>query len=147
MKIGIGSDHRGYENKNKIIEKLKGKYQIIDYGPVEANPEDDYPEYALKVGEAVRDKKVELGIVLCGSGIGVSIAANKVKNIRAAKVDNILDAELSRKHNDANIIALNASKSIAELIELIEKFINTEFSNLERHKRRISIISTYEDNI
>jgi len=144
MKLGIASDHRGFEKKKEILEILKNKYEIIDYGNSIKDNSDDYPVFSIKVSEAVINNEVDFGITMCGSGIGVSIAANKVKGIRCAKVDNVNDAILSRKDNNANVIALNASKETEELIRLIENFINTEYSNNERHQRRIDIISSYE---
>lgn len=145
MKLGIASDHNGFNKKAIVIENLKSKYSIIDYGNLEYDKLDDYPNYAINLGEAVRDKEIDFGIVFCGTGIGVSIAANKVKHVRAAKVDNEHDAKMSRIDNNANIITLNHNKDIDEIINLIEIFINTSFSDAERHHRRVGIIMDYED--
>lgn len=146
MKIGISSDHRGYEKKQKILELLSKKYEIIDYGNDIFDPEDDYPDYAIKVSEAVASGKLNYGITMCGSGIGVSIAANKVKGIRCAKVDNVEDAKLSKKDNNANVIALNSNKTVDELISIIEAYITTPYNEIPRYQRRINKISNYEEN-
>ena len=141
LKIGIASDHRGYEVKNKLIDALKKKYEIIDYG-TNNTESTDYPVYAFKLCEDIN--KIDFGILLCGTGIGISIAANKVKKIRCARVVSIEDAYLARYHNNANVIALSSEQDIDKLIELIEKFINTEFSNESRHIRRNEMIDNYD---
>ena len=137
MKIAIASDHRGFVLKGKIIDYLKDKYEILDLG---TNNEDaaDYPIYGIKLGETVANKEVDLGIAICGSGIGISIACNKVKGIRCAKVDSIDDAYLTRKDNDANVIALNGSIDFSKAIEIIDKFLNTPFEPNDRYIRRIN---------
>lgn len=145
MKIGISSDHRGYEKKQKLIELLKEKYDITDFGNDVFDQEDDYPDYAIKVSEAVAKGELDYGITMCGSGIGVSIAANKVKGIRCAKVDNVEDAKLSKKDNNSNVIALNSSKPIEELKEIIEAYLTTNYEFVPRYQRRIDKISSYEE--
>ena len=144
MKIGFASDHRGYHLKEELINELKETYTIVDYG---TNSEEscDYPDYAFKLGEAVVNKEVDYGVAICGSGIGISIACNKVKGIRCAKVDNEEEAKITRIDNNANIIALNEKISKEQALKLIEVFINTEFSNLEKHQRRINKIKEYEE--
>ena len=144
MIIGIASDHRGYDLKEKIKETLKNKYQIEDFG-TDSNISTDYPDYAFKLGEAIRDKKINFGIAICGTGIGISIACNKVKKVRCAKVDNIDDVYKTRIDNDSNIIAFSSSTSIEKAIEYVEKFINTPCSNEEKHVRRRNKIKEYED--
>ena len=144
MIIGIASDHRGYDLKEKIKETLKNKYQIEDFG-TDSNISTDYPDYTFKLGEAIRDKKINFGIAICGTGIGISIACNKVKKVRCAKVDNIDDVYKTRIDNDSNIIAFSSSTSIEKAIEYVEKFINTPCSNEEKHVRRRNKIKEYED--
>ena len=143
MKIGIVSDHRGYELKNKIIKKLN--YDFIDYG---TNSKDfvDYPDYAFKLGKAINKKEVDLGIAICGSGIGMSIALNKVKGIRCARVTSIKDVKITKTDNDANVIAFSSEINFNKVARMIEEFINTPFSNIERHKKRINKINEYEQN-
>lgn len=142
MKIGIASDHRGISQKKELIEFLE-EYEIIDFGP-NTDESVDYPIYAFKVGEAVRDNLIDFGIILCGSGIGMSIACNKVKKVRCAKVDNVEDAKITRIDNDSNVIALSSKKDMEELKSIVWTFINEPFSNEERHARRIEMISEYE---
>ena len=145
MKIGISSDHRGYEKKQKLIDLLKEKYDITDFGNDVFDQEDDYPDYAIKVSEAVAKGELDYGITMCGSGIGVSIAANKVKGIRCAKVDNNEDSKMTKNDNNSNVIALNSSKPIAELKDIIEAYLTTDYELVPRYQRRIDKISSYEE--
>jgi ribose 5-phosphate isomerase B len=143
MKIGIASDHRGYALK----EALKGSLidcEILDYGTTNTDPV-DYPDYAFKLGEAVAHKEVNMGIAICGSGIGISIACNKVKGIRCAKVDTIEDAIATRNDNDANVIALSGSIDAELAKDLVTTFITTPFSKIDRHQKRIDKITSYEE--
>lgn len=140
MKIGIASDHRGVILKEKIKNYLNSKYQIIDYG-TNSIESVDYPQYAYKIGEAVRDKKIDLGILICGTGIGMSIACNKVKGVRCAKVNDKEEAFLARNHNNANVIAL--SEKTIDYKEIIDTFLTTNFSNEEKHHRRVEMIDKY----
>ena len=145
MKIGFASDHRGYELKIKIIKELeKQNYEIIDYG-TDSTTSTDYPDYAFKLGEAVVKQAVDYGVAICGSGIGISIACNKVKGIRCAKVANIEEAKYTRIDNNANILALGEKLSEEEAIEIVKIFIDTPFSDLEKHQRRIDKITKYEE--
>lgn len=142
--IGIASDHAGYLVKKELINYLKElNYDVIDYG-TDSEESVDYPVYAFKVGEAVINKEVEKGILICKTGIGMSIACNKVKGIRCSKVDNKEEAELTRLHNDSNVLALSAMKNIEELKEIIKIYLDTDFSNGERHLNRIKEITDYE---
>lgn len=140
MLVGIASDHRGYELKKKILEKYNN---TVDYG-TDSIESTDYPKYAFKIGEDVRDKKIDLGILICGSGIGMSIACNKVKGVRCAKVNNKEEVKYTRNDNDANVIAFSEKISIEDAMEMIDTFINTPFSNEEKHQRRINLITDYE---
>ena len=145
MKIGLASDHRGYKLKQQLIEELvKRNYEVEDYG-TDSEESTDYPDYAFKLGENVRDKKVDFGVAICGSGIGISIACNKVKGIRCAKVSNKEEAEVTRIDNDSNIVAFGEKTSFDEAIAIVKTFINTESSDLEKHKRRINKIKEYEE--
>lgn len=143
MKIVIATDHNGVKEKEIIINNLKEKYEIIDLSP-ENTPTDDYPTYAFNVAEYVKNNEGSLGILLCGTGIGMSIAANKVKGIRCAHVSNINEAKLARFHNNANVLAMSYKNDINDLLECINMFIITDFAKEERHVRRISMISEYE---
>jgi len=145
MKIGIATDHHGVEIKSELIKYLNGKgYEVIDYGTYSEEMV-DYPEFAFKVGEAVSSNLVDYGILLCGTGIGMSIACNKVKGVRCAKVSTLEEAKLSREHNNANVLALNSKMPIPEMMEIISTFLNTEFLG-ERHLRRINKIRDYEEH-
>lgn len=143
MNIGIASDHRGYKLKGEVINYLKEKgYNIVDYG-TDSDVSVDYPGYAFKVGEAIRDNVINFGILICGTGIGMSIACNKVKEVRCAKVNNVEETILTRQHNNANVIAL--SENVENALEIVDAFINTEFSNEEKHIRRVEMISNYDN--
>lgn len=144
MNIGIVSDHRGYKLKQKLIKYLlKIGYDVKDLGTTSIDPV-DYPDFAFILGESVVKNEVDLGIAICGSGIGISIACNKVKGIRCAKVDSILEAKLAKLDNNANVLALNGSMPTYKAKDLIDAFLKTEFSSLERHQRRIDKITDYE---
>ena len=140
MKIGIASDHRGVILKEKIKNYLNDRYQIIDYG-TNSIESVDYPQYAYKIGESIRDNKIDLGILICGTGIGMSIACNKVKKVRCAKVTTKEEAFLARSHNNANVIAI--SENTNNYKEIIDTFLTTDFSNEEKHKRRVEMIDNY----
>ena len=143
MRIGITNDHRGYKLKIELLEKLKKDYEVIDYG-CKGTESVDYPDYAFKLGEALSNKEIDFGIAICGSGIGISIACNKVKGIRAARVLNLEDVRETRNDNDANIICLNENMDVDYAYNLIISFITAPFSNLERHIRRVNKIKEYE---
>lgn len=145
MKVGIATDHNGVEQKRELIEFLKNlNYEVMDLS--ESNtPIDDYPDFAEKVATCVSNKEIDQGILMCGTGIGMSIAANKIKGIRCAKVSNTDEAVLAREHNDANIIALSYKMTLDELKTIIKVYLETEFSNDERHIRRIDKIKKIED--
>lgn len=145
MKIAIATDHNGVEEKKYIINYLKNKnINVLDLS--QDNTEtDDYPDYAFKVAETVAKKEVDFGILLCGTGIGMSIAANKVKKIRCAHTSSVEEAYHTRVDNDANIIALSYKNDINLILDMIDKFLETPFSNAERHQRRINKITKYEE--
>lgn len=143
MKIAIATDHNGVEQKREIMKFLE-KETVIDKSPDNTST-DDYPDYAFRVADAIIKKEADLGILLCGTGIGMSIAANKVKGIRCAHCSNVEQAFLARNHNNANIIALSYKQDMQELLMLIEKFINSPFSEDERHHRRVKKIIDYEE--
>ena len=143
MKLGITNDHRGYKLKVELLEKLKLNYEVIDYGATSTESV-DYPDYAFKLGEALANKEIDFGIAICGSGIGISIACNKVKGVRAARVTNIEDVLETRNDNDANIICLNEKMTAGDAYNLVITFITTPFSTEERHLRRVNKIKAYE---
>jgi ribose 5-phosphate isomerase B len=141
MKVAIGNDHAGVELKNYLIDYLKKKnIEVVNVG-TDTTDSCDYPVYAKKVAGEVIDKNVDFGILICGTGIGISIAANKVKGIRAAKVNNTTEAKLAREHNHANIICLGA-RIIGNVIasEIVDSFIEAKESSAENHLRRLSML-------
>lgn len=136
--IGLGSDHGGYELKQEVMNYLDKQgiaYKDFGcYGPEAC----DYPEYAKAVAHAVVDGECEKGILICGTGIGISITANKVKGVRAALCSDCFSAEATRLHNDANILAMGGRVVGPGLaLKIVDTFLNTEFSGEERHQRRI----------
>lgn len=145
MIVGIASDHRGYRLKEKLIQYLTAlDYEVIDYGTTSLES-CDYPEFAFALGTAIQKKEIEQGIAICGTGIGISIACNKMKNIRCAKVNTTKEAIWSKKDNNANIIALSGSLSSFKAKNIVDAFLKTSFSNEERHQKRIAMISKYEE--
>ncbi len=138
MKISIASDHAGFEQKQQLAEYLKGKgYEVIDRGP--ANDDRvDYPDFAVLVGKDVQDGTAERGVLVCGTGIGMSIAVNKMKGIRAANVVRADFATLCREHNDANVITLSGRFVTKEENEaILDAFLTTEFAG-GRHAGRVA---------
>ncbi len=146
LSFAIASDHRGVSLKNEIATFLKSKgFRVEDLG-TNSEASVDYPDYALKAADAVAKGKAKLGIVICHSGIGVSISANKVKGIRAALCQTVEQAELARKHTDANVLALPAGFVTPELAKkIVEKWMITEFEG-GRHEKRIDKIKTIEEH-
>ena len=142
MKIAIATDHNGVNEKKELI-KLLSKYDFLDKSPVN-NDTDDYPDFAFEVANSVVSKEADLGVLLCGTGIGMSIAANKVKGIRCGHCSTKEQAHLTKEHNHANVIALSYKQDINELVEMIEEFIETSPSTEERHQRRVDKIMNYE---
>ena len=139
--LAIGCDHGGYELKQEILKYLeKEGYEVKDFGCF-STAAVDYPEIGHAVAHAVADGVCEKGILICGTGIGISIAANKVKGIRAALCGDCFSAEATRLHNDANILALGGRVTCPGLaVKIVDTFLHTEFSGEERHARRISMI-------
>lgn len=144
MKIAIATDHRGVQIKKEIIDVLATKYDFIDLSK-ENHDTDDYPDFAIKVAECVANQNADFGILLCGTGIGMSIAANKVKGIRCALVHNEEEAMLARAHNHANILALGVYNSIDDIIKFIEVYLNTNLLSDEKYIRRVKKIDAYEN--
>ncbi len=144
MKIAIGSDHRGYDAKRRILSLLqKLGHDVQDMG-TEGRESVDYPDFGFQVARAVSEGRVERGILLCGSGIGMCIAANKVRGVRAAPCHDSITAEMSRRHNDANVLCLSADLLGEELIErMVRIWLETPFDG-GRHARRVDKITRFE---
>src|SRR5438128_2684955 len=144
MKIAIGSDHRGLEVKRRIVTLLHNLgHEVLDVGPVERESV-DYPDFAFQVGTAVSEGRVDRGILICGTGIGMCIAANKVRGVRAAPCHDSITAEMSRRHNDSNVLCLSADLLGEELIErMVKLWLETPFDG-GRHARRVAKIVQFE---
>ena len=139
--IGIGNDHAAVDLKNEIKAYLEEKgYKVVNYG-TDSSESCDYPVYGAKVGNAVASGEVDAGVLICGTGIGISITANKIPGIRAALCSDTFSAHATREHNDANILAMGA-RVVGEglALDIVDTFLETEFSNDERHIRRINMI-------
>lgn len=144
MKIGIANDHHGALLKQILTDYLTNKdYNVINYGTDDQNMV-DYPDYAFKIGEAINKKEIDFGVLICNTGIGMSIAANKVKNIRCAKVNNEYEARMTRRDNDANVIAISSQTDIETLKKILDIFLETKYESIERYDRRIMKINDYE---
>ena len=146
MKIAIGSDHQGYKLKEKIIKYLnKRGHKVTDFGSPDKKST-DFPIYAFKVAKEVSADKFDFGIVICGTGIGMSIAANKVKGIRCALVKSIRDARIARKHNNANMLAISGKTNDFVAKDMIDQFLKTNFSKVDRYQKRNDLITAYEES-
>lgn len=144
MRISIATDHNGVVEKQELINFINElNVSVLDCS-TNNTPTDDYPDFAVIVANSVVNKETDLGILLCGTGIGMSIAANKIKGIRCAKVSSVDEARLAKEHNNANVIALSYKENMDVLKDMIKTFIETPFSNEERHARRVDKISALE---
>ena len=144
MTIGLASDHRGYRAKNFLKDNLY-MYDVIDYG-TETEDSVDFPVYAKKLGTAIQNGEIDLGIAICGTGIGMSIALNKMKGVYCAKVSSTSEAILSKSHNDANVIALSEEVDEDMMLEIVRKVIETPFSNVNKYVRRNNMIKELEND-
>lgn len=146
MKIGITSDHRGVYLKRNLIEYLEhAGHKVINYG-TDSIESVDFPDYAFKLGNGIKKKEAELGIAICGTGIGMSIALNKMKGIYCAKICNVSEAMFCKSHNNANVIAISADIDEALAKAMIDKFIETPFSNIDKYIKRNNKIKEKEKN-
>ena len=145
MIVAIGSDHAGFQQKQLLAEYLREKgVDVVDEGPFDENSV-DYPDFAALVGKSVASGEADLGVLVCGTGIGMAIAANKIDGVRAANVTAPAFAALAREHNDANVIALSARfVSPEENRSIVDEFIRTDFGG-DRHARRVQKINALED--
>ena len=145
--IYISSDHRGFELKNFLVEELgKNDIYIEDLGPKEIYPEDDYPDYAKIVAEKIQENPENMGIVICASGVGISIAANKFDGVRAALSWNPIHAASTRNDDGANVLALPADyMTKEEALITVQRWLTTNFSGEERHIRRLVKLASFEE--
>ena len=144
MRIAIATDHNGVKEKKEIMSRLADEYEWIDKSPNNYDT-DDYPDFAFAVCDAINNKEADLGILMCGTGIGMSIAANKVKGILCGHCSDIQQAHLTREHNHANIMAVSYLQDVDQIVEMIIEFVKTEPSKEERHNRRVQKILDYEN--
>ncbi|MDA8171260.1 MAG: ribose 5-phosphate isomerase B [Nitrospiraceae bacterium] len=146
MKLAIGADHGGVNLKGGIIELLKSKgHEVTDFGACRLEPEDDYPDFAARVAGAVRSGQAERGILICGSGVGASVAANKFKGIRAAVCHDCFSAHQGVEDDDMNVICLGARIIGEEAArEVVERFVGARFSGAPRHLRRLNKVREME---
>jgi ribose 5-phosphate isomerase B len=145
MRIALASDHAGFELKGKIRQHLRANGVDVDDLGTDSSASVDYPDYAKRVGDEVVKRQAECGILVCGSGIGMSIAANKIHGIRAAHVHDEAEAQLSREHNDANVLALGARLlDEKSALKIVDRWLATPFPGGERHKQRIEKIESLE---
>jgi ribose 5-phosphate isomerase B len=146
MNIVIGSDHAGFQLKTSVMLFLKFLgYSVLDIGAFSENDNDDYPDFAELVGKAIIDGKAERGILICGSGVGVSVAANKMIGIRAAVCHDSYSAHQGVEHDDMNVLVLG-SRIIGEKLaeDLVQNYLNAKFTNEERHVRRLAKVHAIE---
>jgi RpiB/LacA/LacB family sugar-phosphate isomerase len=146
MRIAVGADHGGYPLNERVIAELRAAgHEIEDFGTHDSTQPDDYPDYARQVGEAVRDGRAEVGIVICGSGVGASVAANKLRGVRAALCGDTYSAHQSREHDDCNVLCLGARVTGVEVAsEIVRAFVNARFTGEERHRRRLAKVLDIE---
>lgn len=144
MKIYIGTDHRGIDVEKNIVSYLKNNNHEVIESRIEHSDADDYVDFAKDVALNVVNNENSVGILICGTGIGMSIAANKIKGIRAARCVSVEDAYYTRLDNDANVLCLGYNSDLNTLFEIINTFLNTSFSHAERHTRRVNKIKEIE---
>jgi len=147
MRIAVGADHAGHPLNERVIEELRhAGHEITDFGTHDSSIPDDYPDYAKKVGEAVQSGAAEIGILVCGSGVGAAVAANKLRGIRAALCGDTYSAHQSREHDDCNVLCLGARVVGPELaLDIVRLFVASRFTGEERHVRRVAKIAAMED--
>ncbi|MCL0105318.1 ribose 5-phosphate isomerase B [Dehalococcoidia bacterium] len=147
MKIAVAADHNGYDLKNLIFSLMNDAgHEVTDVGPHEVDPLDDYPDYAKPLAEGVSTGKYDRGIMICGSGVGASVAANKVKGVRAAVCHDIYSAHQGVEHDDMNVLCLGSRIVGLEVAkELVKAFLTAEYTHEERHQRRLEKVIRMEN--
>ena len=147
MKIAVAADHNGYDLKNLIYSLMSDAgHEVTDVGPHEVDPLDDYPDYAKPLAEGVSTGKYDRGIMICGSGVGASVAANKVKGVRAAVCHDIYSAHQGVEHDDMNVLCLGSRIVGLEVAkELVKAFLTAQYTHEERHQRRLEKVISMEN--
>jgi ribose 5-phosphate isomerase B len=146
MRVAVGADHGGYPLNERIIEELKSVgHEVIDFGTHDGSQPDDYPDYARLVGKSVQSRDAERGIIICGSGVGASVAANKLKGVRACLCHDTYSAHQGVEHDDINVLCLGARiVGVALALELMRAFLGARFTGEERHARRLAKVIEIE---
>ena len=146
MRIAVAADHAGYPLNERVIEELRqAGHELIDFGTHDGSIPDDYPDYAKLVGEAVQTKAAEIGVLICGSGVGAAVAANKMRGIRAALCGDTYSAHQSREHDDCNVLCIGSRVVGVELaLDIVRSFVAAKFTGEERHRRRLAKIEAME---
>jgi ribose 5-phosphate isomerase B len=147
MRIAIGADHGGFPLNEQVIDELRAAgHEVEDFGTHDGAQPDDYPDYALKVGQSIQSGASEIGILICGSGVGASVAANKLRGVRAALCADTYSAHQSREHDDCNLLCLGARVIGVELaLEIVRAFVAARFTGEERHRRRLAKVALMEN--
>ena len=147
IKVALGADHGGFELRDVVRDYLEQeKYSVLDFGTFTPDPV-DYPDYALSVGKAILDGKAELGILICGSGVGASVAVNKIPGIRAGLCHDTFSAHQGREDDDTNVLCLGARVIGHQLaLEIVRTFLQAKFSGAERHERRLAKVRQIEQD-
>jgi len=146
MQIAVGADHGGYPLNERVIEELRNAgHEVIDFGTHDGSVPDDYPDYAKQIGEAVQSGTAEIGSLICGSGVGAAVAANKMRGIRAALCGDTYSGHQSREHDDCNVLCLGARVVGVELaLDILRSFVSAKFTGEERHRRRLAKVAAME---
>jgi ribose 5-phosphate isomerase B len=146
MRIAVGADHGGFPLNERVIEELRDAgHEVLDFGTHDGSVPDDYPDYAKQVGEAVQSGAAEIGILICGSGVGAAVAANKMRGIRVALCGDTYSGHQSREHDDCNVLCLGARVTGLELaLEILRSFVAAKFTGEERHRRRLAKVAAME---
>jgi ribose 5-phosphate isomerase B len=146
MRVSIGADHAGFPLNERVMAELRDAgHDVTDFGTHDGSLEDDYPDYALAVGQSVQSGRVDVGILICGSGVGASVAANKLRGVRAVLCGDTYSAHQSREHDDCNVLCLGARVVGVELaLDIVRAFLGARFTGEERHRRRLAKINNME---
>ena len=147
MRIGIATDHGGFELKQKLIERLRAAgHEVVDFGAHQLTPEDDYPDFVTPLGRAVAGGNVDRGIAVCGSGVGASVCANKIKGVRACLIEDNFSARQGVEDDNLNLLCLGGRIEGPELAwDLVQTYLKAQFSGAERHKRRLAKVAALEN--
>ena len=148
MRVGIAADHGGFALKGQLAEALRGAgHEVLDYGAHQMDPGDDYPDFIIPLAKAVASEEIERGVALCGSGVGATIAANKVDGVRAGLIHDVFSAHQGVEDDNMNVFCLGGKVIGAGLAwELVEAFLSAHFSGAPRHQRRVSKVQELEDH-